>query len=164
MQNLSTVYVVSSGIHYTEQLYLHCRRSRDNGWTRVHTVPCGNVQTAHRNWHVHELRDGEVLGFCWCYSRGRSVFGLYGLLQLACGESSFDELHLQRRCNRVERRPVHTVRGGKVQNVNRHGHVLGLSSKLLLCGRRRYRKFDVHRLSTRQLVANWKCHKYSVRV
>jgi hypothetical protein len=40
-------------------------------------------------------------------------------LQLACGERSFDELHLQHRMDRARWRLVHSVRGRKVQGVDR---------------------------------------------
>jgi hypothetical protein len=70
-----------------------------------------------------------------CSSRGLSRLDLQCLsvnLQLACGKRIFDELHLQRRMDRTPWRHLHSVRGRKVQGVNRIGRVLGLSVKLQL--------------------------------
>ena len=88
----------------------------------------------YRNWcsPVHQLWSRDL------FDSSKSLIKLdvqrmYVKLQLACGELSFDELHLQRRINRARWRHVHSVRGRKVQGVNRIGHVHGLRGGDVFC-------------------------------
>jgi hypothetical protein len=81
-------------------------------------------------------------------------------LQLACGER---ELHLQRRINWAEWRPVRSVRGRKVQVVDRICRLLGLYGRVILWGHdlfllyssRGQSKIDMHRLPVKQHIALW---------
>ena len=68
---------------------------------------------------MHGLRGRDV----FYSSRGLSKLDMQRLsvkLQLACGERSFDELHLQHRINGTEWRPVRSVRGWKVRMETNH--------------------------------------------
>ncbi len=68
---------------------------------------------------MHGLRGRDVL----YSSRGLNKLDMQHLsikLHLACGERSFDELHLQHRMDRTEWRPVRSVRGWKVRM---HTHI-----------------------------------------
>jgi hypothetical protein len=83
---------------------------------------------------VHELWDRNVFYQYW----GLSQFDVPHLsvkLQLACGERSFDELHLQCGLFWARWRHMHSVRGWKVQDVNRISQLQRMSNKLqLACG------------------------------
>jgi hypothetical protein len=87
-------------------------------------------------------------------------------LQLACGERSFDELHLQHRMDGTDWRPVRSVRGWKVQGVDRNCHlhrlcgrqvhgvdrsssVHGLRGRDVFYSSRGLSKLDMHRLSVK---------------
>ena len=119
---------------------------------------------------VHGLRGRDVL-----YSiRGLSKLDMQRLsvsLQLACGELSFGELHLQCRLYGARWKHVHSVRGRQVQGVNRIGRVHGLRCRDVLYSsrglspvhklwsrdvfhsRRGLSKLDMHRLSVELLLA-----------
>jgi hypothetical protein len=73
--------------------------------------------------------------------------------QLVYGERSFGELHLQRRMGRTRWWHLHSVRGRKVQGVDRIGRMHGLSVKLqLACGER---SFDELHLQRRLIRDGW---------
>ena len=162
VSQLSGKLQLACGESSSDKLHLQHRRIRTER-RHVHTVRSWNVQTTHRSRRVHELRDGDVLDSCRGH-RNRNVLELSDKLQLACGEPSFDELHLQHRRIRPGRRHLYPMRGGQVEGLDRSGRVHGLSRKLLLCGRGRYGNLDVLQLSTIQFVADRKYHKYSVHV
>jgi hypothetical protein len=139
----------SSRIHFIEQLCLQ----RGVLWLewRLHCVWRGQVQCGSAE-RVHGLRGGHVF-----YSiRGlgnRDVSELSVKLQLAGGERNFGVMYLQRRVVRSRWRHVHPVRGGKVQGVNRTGHVLGLRGGHVFycsCG---HSKLDVSDLSVNLQLA-----------
>ncbi len=105
---------------------------------------CGRkVHAVGRSYHLLDLRGSDVLYI----SRGlnlRCMPRLSVKLQRACGERSFDELHLQRRINGAEWRPVCSVHGRKVQVVDRSCHLSHLSVKLqLACGELSFDKLRV---------------------
>ncbi len=108
---------------------LHLQRRLDRSrWKHVHSVRGRQVQDFNRIGRVHGLRGREV----FYTSRGLRKLDMQRLssrLHLACGELSFDKLHLQRRINRTRWRYVHSVRGRQVQGFNRIGRVHGLRGR-----------------------------------
>ena len=74
-------------------------------------------------------------------------------LQLACGELSCDELHLQRRLFWTLWRLVHIVHIRKVQGVDRISRLHKLWSRDVFYNRRGLSKFDMHRLSIKLQLA-----------
>jgi hypothetical protein len=74
-------------------------------------------------------------------------------LQLACGEPRLDELRLQRGVFWARWRLVHSVRGRKVQGVDRNCHLLGLRGRDVLYSSRGLSKLDMQRLSVKLQLA-----------
>jgi hypothetical protein len=71
-------------------------------------------------------------------------------LKFACGEPRLDELHLQHRMDRARWRLVHSVRGRKVQGVDRISSVYGLWGRDVFYSS----KFDMHSLSIKLQLAS----------
>ena len=161
MQRVSVKLHLTCGERSFDELHLQ-RRIFWARWSHVRSVRARKVQGVKRIGRVHGLRGRDVFFIYWCSSvhqlwsrdlfdriRGLSKLDMQRLsvkLQLACGEHSFDELHLQRRINWAERRPVRSVRGRKVQGVDRKCYLLELHSRDVLYRSRGLSKLELQRL------------------
>jgi hypothetical protein len=102
---LSDKLEFSSGVHFTDQLYLQ-RGVLGLEWRHLHGVRGGQIQCVSRIDRVLGLRGGHVFYSIRSHFK-RDVPELSVKLLLADdGKWNFGELHLQRRIDRSRRRPV----------------------------------------------------------
>ena len=109
MQRLSVKLQLTCGERIFDELHLQHWMDRAR-WRLVHSMCCRKVQGIDRTSRVQRLCSKDVFG----RSKSRYMQRLSVSLQLACGERSFDELHLQRRLVGAGWRHVHSVRSRQI--------------------------------------------------
>ena len=118
-------------------------------WRRVHGVRRRQVQERQGLNRLQRVQRRDILSG----SRGVCMPGVYGRLGLACGKQHIGCLQLQSRLLGARWWHLHSVRGRKVQGVDRISYVHGLRGRDLFYSSRSLSKLDVQRLSVKLQLA-----------